>query len=105
MSDPRTGDRGFILDRGTYCPARIVCDDLVQTFGPIDQIAAYTKDSGKHEFTVRLTHGFSSCDGRRWVTAEEWAVVERRKLLSDMDELRVRFDTMRAALANGGSDA
>jgi hypothetical protein len=96
------GEIGYIFDHGDYWPARVLANDVLQTFGNIDAIVAYQK-TGKvagHEFTVRLTNRWDSCSGLRWVSANIYA----NRQLQEIKEERMRLDERERALASQGKD-
>lgn len=73
------GATGFIFDHGNYWPARVICNDLMQTFGPIDAIVAYRKHAD-HEHTVRLVRYACPCTGLYWVSTDQYKDIELARL-------------------------
>lgn len=90
----KTGDAGFLFDHGEHWPARVICDDLRQCFGPVDQVVAYRRsDMPYHEFTIRLTGGSCPCTGRHWVSREKFREIEIGRVAGEMAKLQARLDT------------
>lgn len=86
------GERGYVFDHGYYWPARVLANDVIQTFGPIDCIIAYEKvgEVAGHEFTTRMAGRVNSCTGLRWVSNGKYAEIERAAIAKEREALAGR---------------
>lgn len=97
MSELKVGDHGYICDHGDYWPARVICDDLLQTGGRVDQAVAYEMaNHASHEFIVRLTRGSDPCGGKYWVSRSEFNEIETNRVAVEMGKLKARLDAISA---------
>lgn len=94
MAEPlRIGEHGYYTEFGETWPARVVADDIIQTFGAIDVLLAVTKWPG-HECIVRLTERANSCTGGRWLSNEEFAAQELGAITAEMQALHRRAEVV-----------
>lgn len=77
------GQRGYFREFGKTYPARVVAVGIVQTFGPIDNVIAYT-ENGYSEHIDRLVGRSRAGTSGHWIDAEDYAQERRAQLAEQM---------------------
>jgi len=87
------GERGYYREFGETWPARVVANDIIQTFGPIDALLAVTKWPG-YECIVRLVRRCNSTTGGYWVSYEQFEAEEKASIAHALEALQKRAEAL-----------